>query len=253
MLLRVKLVRCALSVHALIPIAAPTYQLSAGALRRAPGRAALPPAAHTAPHRRLHGGAFVPPGARSGGFALTHLRQALIPGRGSPARRDRESGIGTAPCPGRATGTEPARPPAGPRPGGERGKLRGGPSSVLVQVAASPRFGLGVGDRGGGDTESRALRAMGSRSRAGRRGASIPSLREHSSRARSEAAGERQEKLPPVKGSHQIASRLGAPLKAQSRSPKLLVAGCKSGVLVESWTLGQPSEWTARADSNTLR
>lgn len=134
-----------------------------------------------------------------------------------------------------------ARPPArGAQAGRGARKVARQTLLGLVQVAASPRFGLGVGERGGGDTESRALRATGSRSRAGRRGASIPSLREHSSRARSQAAGERQEKLPPAKGSHQIASRLGAPLKAQTGAPSCWLLDVKAGCLWRAGLLASP-------------
>lgn len=121
--------------------------LGRGALRTGGGRRG--PAS-----RRLcasRGCAQPPP--RSGGLALTQLREALIPGRSAARFHQR---AGTAPLPGR--GRSP------PSPSG-RGAARGGRWGAsaeswalarhrrrsllgIARVAASPCFGLGVGNRG---------------------------------------------------------------------------------------------------------
>lgn len=263
MLLRVKLVRCVLSVHAPIPIAVSTYQLWDGALRRAPGRAppgrGTPRTAPAAPRRG--------PASAAPRDARPQLRRAFVPPRAArcprPARaalpsstsakcwsldaalRGSTSPPGPQPCPGR--GHPAASPPGrgaarGPAPGRKRGKLgvsagRRRTPLGFVQVAASPRFGLGVGSRGGGDTETPALLAMVLGESCS--GCSLLPQLQWESRGEDPVpeGAERlcpvrgskgtAEKLPPAKGSHQIASLLGAPLKGRTWSPELLIAGTK--------------------------
>ncbi|XP_077036675.1 uncharacterized protein LOC143694392 [Agelaius phoeniceus] len=181
------------------------------------------------------------PPPRSGGLALIHLRQVLIPGRGA-ARLQQPAG--TAPLPGRGRRRRacPAAVLRGAGAARKRGKLgvSAGRRRTLLgfaQVAASPRFGLGVGSLGGGDAESRALLAMvlGECSA----GCSLLPQLQRETRGEDPVPQRAQqlcpvrgnrgtaEKLPPAGGSHQIASLLGAPLKPRTWSPKLMIAGAK--------------------------
>ncbi|XP_074398247.1 uncharacterized protein LOC141729245 [Zonotrichia albicollis] len=230
------------------------------ALRGAPGRAA--PGARHAPHRRRGPGprlpaAFVP---RSGGLALIRLRRALIPGRGA-ARLQQPPG--PRPCP--AGPPPPSAPGRGAARQGRAGSwalARGGADLPRLCPGASLRpWGGQPRPRGRGDPSppghgarevNRGLlpppaAAAGDEGRGSRPAgspAAVPSQRQQGT------AG----KLPPAGGSHQIASLLGAPLKPRTWSPKLLIAGAeKRGACGELDSSRQPSEWTARAESNTLR
>lgn len=212
-----------------------------------------------------------PDGARSPRLARAGLLSSTSAKRLSQdaALRGSSSPPAPRPCPVGAAATERARPRCcagrarqGSAESWALARIGGGPSSVLPGWLPRPASALGWATSVEGArrpepaspwcSASAARDAPSSRSCSGRRGARIPSRREPSGCAQSEASGERQKtpscwRVPPDRFTSGGASET-TDLEPQADD-------CWSLKAWFFWRAGlrQPSKWTARAESNTLR